>query len=100
MTLDEILSEIQLKTSRANGLHARALFDFGENGCIHVDTTENPTIISTENKESDVTFITSIETFSKILKGETDPTICFMMGKLRVRGSLGLAMKINQLLED
>jgi putative sterol carrier protein len=99
MTLDEIVTKIRQKTVYATGFHASALFDFGDDGCVHVDATQSPAEISTENKEADVTLATSIETFSKILNGESDPNIAFMMGKLKIRGSMGLALKLNALLE-
>jgi putative sterol carrier protein len=41
-----------------------------------------------------------METFEKILKGDQDPNIAFMMGKLKVSGSMGLALKLNSMLEE
>lgn len=72
--------------------------DFGDDGCVHVDATQSPVEITTENKEADVTLATSIDTFSKILNGESDPNIAFMMGKLKIRGH-GFSLKLNALLE-
>jgi putative sterol carrier protein len=99
MTLDDIATKIRQKTVYATGFNARVLFDLGDDGCVHVDATQNPAEITTENKEADVTLATSIETFSKILNGESDPNIAFMMGKLKIRGSMGLALKLNAFLE-
>lgn len=99
MTLDKIVTKIRQKTIYATGFNARVLFDLGDDGCIHVDATETPANITTEAKEADVTLATSIETFSKILNGESDPNIAFMMGKLKIRGSMGLALKLNAFLE-
>lgn len=100
MTLDDIVSKIRQRTAYATGFHARALFDFGDDGCIHVDATQTPAEICTEAKEADVTLATSLETFGKILNGDSDPNIAFMMGKLKIRGSMGLALKLNSLLES
>jgi len=99
MTLDEIVAKISQKTAAPTGFHARVLFDFGDDGCVHFDATGTPTVITTENQDADVTLATSIETFSKILSGESDPNIAFMMGKLKIRGSMGLALKLNAFLE-
>lgn len=99
MTLDEIVAKIRQKATYATGFHDRVLFDFGDDGCVHIDATQTPPDITTENKEADVTLSTSIETFSKILNGESDPNIAFMMGKLKIRGSMGLALKLNAFLE-
>lgn len=99
MTLDDIVTKISQKTAHPTGFHARALFDFGDDGCVHVDATQTPPIVTTESQDADVTLATSIETFSKILSGDSDPNIAFMMGKLKIRGSMGLALKLNALLE-
>lgn len=99
MTLDEIVTKIRQKSAYSTGFHARALFDFGDDGFVHVDASQSPVEITTENKEADVTLVVSIDTFSKILDGESDPNIAFMMGKLKIRGSMGLALRLNALLE-
>lgn len=99
MTLDDIVTKIRQKTAYNSGFHARVLFDFGDDGRVHVDATQSPAEVTTEDKEADVTLSTSIETFGKILNGESDPNIAFMMGKLKIRGSMGLALKLNAFLE-
>jgi putative sterol carrier protein len=35
-----------------------------------------------------------------MMDGTQDPTLAFMMGKLKVEGSMGLAMKLNSIIED
>ena len=75
-------------------------FDFGDDGVVFVDSTLDPPEISNEDKESDVTLATSLDTFEKIVAGQQDPTIAYMMGKLKIKGSMGLAMKLNSILED
>jgi putative sterol carrier protein len=41
-----------------------------------------------------------LQTFENILAGSQDPNLAFMMGKLKIKGSMGLAMKLNGILED
>lgn len=84
----------------ARGLSAKVKFDFGDDGIVCVDTTQSPPDITHEDRESDCTLICSIETFEGILNGSKDPNIAFMMGQLKVKGSMGLAMKLNAILED
>ncbi|MFC7703321.1 SCP2 sterol-binding domain-containing protein [Plastorhodobacter daqingensis] len=48
--------------------------------------------------EADVTLTASTETFRGILDGEINPTTAFMTGKLKVDGSMGLAMKLGSVL--
>ena len=100
MSLESILSQIQHKMSMAPPIRARVKFDFGDEGIIHIDGTQDPPEISHQDKEADTTLSCTMETFQKILDGAQDPNIAFMMGKLKVRGSMGIAMKLNGILED
>lgn len=100
MSLENITSQIKQKMAMAAGLNAKVKFDFGDDGFIFVDTTQTPAAISQEDGEADLVLITSKDTFQGILDGTQDPNIAFMMGKLKVKGSMGLAMKLNSILED
>lgn len=100
MSLESIQTKIKEKMAMAAGLDAKVKFDFGDDGIIFVDATQNPPLVSEEDADADTTFVCSVETFKGILEGTQDPNIAFMMGKLKVQGSMGLAMKLNGILED
>lgn len=100
MSLESITEKIKTKMNAARGLSARVTFDFGDDGRVFVDTTQTPAEISHDEKESDCTLICSLDTFDGILNGTKDPNIAFMMGQLKVKGSMGLALKLNSVLED
>jgi putative sterol carrier protein len=100
MSIDNVEQQIKQKMAMAAGLKARVKFDFGKDGLIFVDTTKTPAAISRDDAEADTTLICSLQTFQAILNGTQDPNIAFMMGKLKVKGSMGLAMKLNGILED
>ena len=100
MSLETITTKIKQKMALAAGLNAKVKFDFKDDGLIFVDATQTPPAISHDDAEADTTLICSIDTFQAILDGRQDPNIAFMMGKLKVQGSMGLAMKLNGILED
>ena len=100
MSLEAVSAKIKEKMALAAGLNAKVKLDFGDDGIVFVDATQTPPAISDEDAESDLTLITSLDTFKGILDGTQDPNIAFMMGKLKVQGSMGLAMKLNGILED
>lgn len=52
---------------------------------------------SEKPEKADVTLTTDDATFLKMAKGETKPTSAFMGGKLKVKGSMGLALKVEKL---
>lgn len=97
MPLDEIAEKLK---SRMAGFNHTAKFDFDDEGILFVDATQSPVVTSNEDKDAEVTLRTSIETFEKILSGSQDPNLAFMMGKLKVSGSMGLALKLNAMLEE
>jgi putative sterol carrier protein len=100
MSLENVTQQIEKKIANAHGLTARVKFDFGDDGIVFVDTTVSPYVMSNADEESDVTLICSLDTFEGILSGSKDPNIAFMMGQLKVKGSMGLALKLNGILED
>lgn len=100
MSLESITEAIKQKMSMAAGLEAKVKFDFDDDGVIFVDATQSPPEISHEDEEADCTLKCSIETFQGFMDGTQDPTMAFMMGKLKVDGSMGLAMKLNSIIED
>ncbi|PJB72422.1 MAG: SCP-2 sterol transfer family protein [Alphaproteobacteria bacterium CG_4_9_14_3_um_filter_47_13] len=100
MSLEEITEQIEKKMTQATGLQARVKFDFGDDGIIFINSTQTPPAISHENQEADVTLSCAMSVFQGFMNGSQDPNIAFMMGKLKIRGSMGLAMKLNAILED
>lgn len=100
MSLETVTQRIKEKMAFAGNLRARVKFDFGDEGLIFVDTTQIPPLITHEDAESDTTLACSLATFSAILDGAQDPNLAFMMGRLKIRGSMGIAMKLNGILED
>lgn len=78
------------------------------NGTLHfVISDKSYTLISKKGEvfqvkqeqpeKADVTLITDDETFIKMAKGDTKPTSAFMGGKLKIRGNMGLALKVEKL---
>ncbi len=97
MTIDDVAEKISGKIA---GFNHTLKLDFDDDGILFVDATQNPPVVEQADKDAEVTLTTSLETFSKILNGDQDPNLAFMMGKLKVSGSMGLALKLNSMLED
>ena len=100
MSLKTVTEKIKSKMVLAAGLDAKVKFDFDDDGVIFVDATQNPPTVSHEDEEADCTLKCSLDTFKALMEGTQDPTMAFMMGKLKVDGSMGLAMKLNSIIED
>jgi len=101
MSLEAVSEKVKQKIALAPQMGASVKFDFGDDGVIFIDGNQTPPEMSYEDKgEADVTLITSLDTFNAILDGTQDPNIAFMMCKLKVKGNMDLAMKLNSILED
>lgn len=101
MNIDSITGQIKQKFSYAPQINAKIKLDFGEEGIVFIDATQTPPSISdTDQEGADVTLRCDKALFENILNGTQDANIAFMMGKLKIEGSMGLAMKLNNILED
>jgi putative sterol carrier protein len=100
MTIDELAAGIRGKVSMAPPLGHTVKFDLGDDGVILWDGTGSQPVVSTEDGEAETTMRLSAEDLGKLLAGALNPTLAYMTGKLKVDGSMGVAMKISQLLED
>jgi putative sterol carrier protein len=100
MDLAEATEKVRQKMARAGHIRARVKFDFGDDGVVFADTKADPPVLSNEDNDADATLSCSLDTFAAFLNGTLDPTIAFMTGRLKVKGSMGLAMKLNSILED
>lgn len=100
MSLESLSTQIKEKFQYAPSIGATVKFDLGDDGVIFIDGRQTPPTLSHEDEEADCTLSCSAETFSGLLNGTQDPNVAFMMGKLKVKGNMGLALKLASLLED
>ncbi len=79
-------------------LQACIKFDFPGEGTLLIDATQTPAILTHEDGNSDCTLVVSAADMAQMLQGDLDPTTAVMTGRLKLRGSTGLAMKLAALL--
>lgn len=100
MNLDGITSKIETRLSDFTGLGARVLFDLGDEGVIAIDAKASPPTLSNEAGEADCTIRLSAANMEKLIEGSLNPMLAYTLGKLKIDGSMGVAMKVAGLLED
>ena len=72
-----------------------------EDDIIFWDGTEHPPVIGPEDLgEANTTIRISPENLHKLLQGQLDPTLAYMTGKLKVEGSMGVALKLTSMFGD
>ena len=83
--------------SKLAGMNNSYLFDIEGEGQWLVTVADGALDVAEGGGEADATISTSSETFDKIVAGEQNPTTAYMTGKLKIKGDMGAAMKLQKL---
>jgi putative sterol carrier protein len=89
--------ESQADATKTAGMSNSYVFDIDGAGQWKVDVDDGKVTVSEGAGDADVTISTSQETFEKIVAGEVNPTSAYMTGKLKIKGDMGAAMKLQKL---
>ena len=100
MSLDQVTNAIHARLTDFTGLGARVMFDFGDDGTICIDAKSTPPVVCAADDDMDCRIRLSIADMGKLMAGNLNPTLAYTLGKLRVDGSLGIAMKLAARLDD
>lgn len=73
------------------------LFDIEGAGKWTVNVDDGKVSVTEGGEDADAVITTSEATFEKIVSGEQNPTSAYMTGKLKVKGDMGAAMKLQKL---
>ena len=90
--------ESRVDESRIAGMNNSYVFDIEGAGQWKV-VVDDGKVKVTEGSSGDVdcTITSSEENFERIVAGELNPTSAYMTGKLKVKGDMGAAMKLQKL---
>jgi putative sterol carrier protein len=83
--------------SKTAGMTNSYLFDIDGAGQWLVSVDDGKVSVTEGTGEADATIQASQETFQKIVAGEQNPTSAYMTGKLKIKGDMGAAMKLQKL---
>ena len=100
MSIDVIEDGFRERLDSMASLDSKVAYDFGDDGLIYIDATVSPPTMGREDLGSECTIKISLENFEKLAAGDLDPIMAFTMGKLKVEGNMGIAMKLSALLND
>jgi putative sterol carrier protein len=89
--------ESRIDPAKAAGLTASYRFEIDGAGNWLVDVDDGMVSVSENGGDADCTISASSDTFMKIARGEQNPTAAYMSGKLKVKGDMGQAMKLQKL---
>jgi putative sterol carrier protein len=89
--------ENRADASKTAGMTNSYLFDIEGAGKWTVSVDDGKVSVTEGGENADAVITTSEETFAKIVRGEQNPTSAYMTGKLKVKGDMGAAMKLQKL---
>ena len=89
--------ESRVDPSRTEGMNNSYVFDIDGAGTWTVRVSDGAVKVSEGAEDADATITTSEETFERIAAGELNPTTAYMTGKLKLKGDMGAAMKLQKL---
>lgn len=98
MSLNATIKEvIEKQASNIDPLGATIKFVLDDQPIL-IDGTGETNVVSDEDKDADCTIITTAEIISKLKSGDLNPMMAVMSGKIKIKGDMGLAMKLQSLL--
>lgn len=99
MTIDDVEERVLSLLGSISSLGAVVRFDLKGEGVLRIDATRSPAVLSREDGPADTSIRISSDNLLKLMDGKLDPMVAFAMGKIKVDGSKGLAMKLTSLLK-
>jgi putative sterol carrier protein len=102
MELDELVAAMNQQAGKLKELNHTVLFDLGDDGRILLDATGDAVKVvpNPGSDDADTTLALSSENLVKLMEGDLNPMVAFTMGRLKIFGSKGIALKLASLLDS
>lgn len=97
MEFQELLTKISEKAAGIPAIGASIKLDLGEQKVL-IDGKGDSNVVSDCDDEADCVVSTSMENFLALVKGDLNPMMAVMMGKIKIKGDMGVAMKLQSLI--
>jgi putative sterol carrier protein len=89
--------EARVDGSKTAGMTNSYVFDIEGAGTWKVDVDDGKVTVTEGGGDADAIISANEETFRKIAAGEQNATTAYMTGKLKIKGDMGAAMKLQKL---
>jgi putative sterol carrier protein len=89
--------ETRVDASKTAGMTNSYVFEIDGAGTWKVDVQDGSVSVTEGGGDADATISASEETFGQIASGDLNATTAYMTGKLKIKGDMGAAMKLQKL---
>jgi putative sterol carrier protein len=89
--------EGRVDPAKTAGMNNSYVFEIDGAGTWKVDVRDGAVSVAEGGGDADCTISATEETFRKIASGEQNPTTAYMTGKLKIKGDMGAALKLQKL---
>jgi putative sterol carrier protein len=89
--------ESRVDPAKTAGMTNSYLFDVDGAGQWTVRVNDGAVSVSEGVEDADVTITGEAETFERIVSGEQNATSAYMTGKIKIKGDMGAALKLQKL---
>jgi putative sterol carrier protein len=89
--------ESRIDPAKTAGMTNSYVFEIDGAGTWKVDVQDGSVSVAEGSGDADATISTSEETFDQIASGDLNATTAYMTGKLKIKGDMGAAMKLQKL---
>ncbi|MDG2243584.1 MAG: SCP2 sterol-binding domain-containing protein [Rhodospirillaceae bacterium] len=102
MNFDQIVDAVRSRAMDLADLNHSVLFELEEEGKILIDATGDDLVVTPNpnDEDAETTLVLSSGNLEKLIKGDLNPMVAFTMGKLKIFGSKGVALKLSSLLDE
>ena len=92
-----VFEQLQQKANEAEAIGGTLKFVI-DDLVVFVDGTGNSNVVSQSDEEADCTITTSADTLMELQSGDLNAMMAVMVGKVKIGGDMGLAMKVQSLM--
>lgn len=97
MNVETILEAITAQAANVAPFGAKLKFVLDDQ-VILIDGSGDKNMVSQNDEEAACTISTDTETFMQLKNGDLNPMMAVMSGKVKIKGDMGLAMKLQSLI--
>lgn len=101
MNIEALTEDVRRRIGSDNGVVKKTIkitFNGGE-GVIYIDGASTPNSVHNRNLASDLNIVLDFDDFKKIMAKEASGLKLMLAGKMRIKGDIRIAMKMDDILK-